>query len=59
MASHSHDDDTLEERFEKCFEDGLDNYSRRVAGGKKKKRAANIERDHEEGNIRLWNDYFS
>ncbi|XP_002893144.2 uncharacterized protein LOC9329205 [Arabidopsis lyrata subsp. lyrata] len=59
MASHFNDDDTLEERFETCFEDGLENFSRRVAGKKKKKRAANIERDHEEGNIRLWNDYFS
>jgi len=38
MASHSHDDDTLEEMFEKCFEDGLDNFSRRVAAKKRKKK---------------------
>ncbi|CAL9248679.1 unnamed protein product, partial [Arabidopsis halleri] len=37
MASHSNDDDTLEERFETCFEDGLENFSRRVAEKKKKK----------------------
>jgi len=59
MASHSHDDDTLEEMFEKCFEDGLDNYSRCVAAKKGKKMVANTERDHEEGHIRLCNDYFS
>ncbi|XP_024014464.1 uncharacterized protein LOC112088419 [Eutrema salsugineum] len=72
MASSSHytsDDsdefeDVLDESFdaifERKFEEAYEEIIERLATAKKKKKKkAYIEREREQGQIRLWNDYFS
>ena len=73
MASSSHNtfDESIDEGFDQYFDQFFDqqfdqtmenlinaNGDQEDARNKRKKRAF-IERNREEGNLRLWNDYFS
>ncbi|WZZ45990.1 hypothetical protein YC2023_042249 [Brassica napus] len=54
-------DDTFDEFFYQHFDQAFENLAIRIdqEEGRKKKKRAYIERNREEGHIRLWNDYFS
>ncbi|XP_033133974.1 uncharacterized protein LOC103835502 [Brassica rapa] len=72
MASSSHDlldesfddafDDAFDEFFDQQFDQTFQNLTIQIdqeERRKKRKKRAYIERNREEGNVRLWNDYFS
>ncbi|XP_033131877.1 uncharacterized protein LOC103829873 [Brassica rapa] len=70
MASSSQTplDDTFDDTFDDAFDDAFDQVFdqhfqnltiRDLERKKKRKKRAYIERNREEGNVRLWNDYFS
>ncbi|XP_048618736.1 putative nuclease HARBI1 isoform X1 [Brassica napus] len=68
MASSSQEtldecfDDTFDEFFDQRFDQAFENLAIHIdqeEGRKKRKKRAYIERNREEGHIRLWNDYFS
>ncbi|XP_024014249.1 uncharacterized protein LOC112088195 [Eutrema salsugineum] len=54
-------DDQFDDLFDQKFDKALNSFLERqtVPKPKKKKKRAYIERNREEGHIRLWNDYFS
>uniref|UniRef100_A0A0D3BLD9 Uncharacterized protein n=1 Tax=Brassica oleracea var. oleracea TaxID=109376 RepID=A0A0D3BLD9_BRAOL len=66
MASSSHntfegegvDDETFDQYFDQTFEN-LSIECDREVGRKKRKKRIHIERNREEGEVRLWNNYFS
>ncbi|KAL0771876.1 putative nuclease HARBI1 [Brassica napus] len=59
MSSSSSDE--LEERLEEAFDGIFQNIHDDIVAGRRKKKGQRtyIERNREEGHIRLWNDYFS
>ena len=59
MSSSSSDE--LEERLEEAFDGIFQNIHDDIVAGRRKKKGQRtyIERNCEEGHIRLWNDYFS
>jgi len=63
MASSSHNTfegvDEFDQYFDQTFEDLCINHDDQEDTRKKRKKRVHIERNHEEGNVRLWNDYFS
>uniref|UniRef100_A0A0D3C2S7 DDE Tnp4 domain-containing protein n=1 Tax=Brassica oleracea var. oleracea TaxID=109376 RepID=A0A0D3C2S7_BRAOL len=69
MASSSHntfegvDDENFDQYFDQQFDQAFENFSLitviKKMQGKRGKKRVHIERDREEGNVRLWNDYFS
>ena len=72
MASSSHntfdqDDESFDQYFDQYFDDYFDqtlenlanNYGDQEVEGKRRKKRVHIERNLEEGDQRLWNDYFS
>ena len=64
MASSSHntsegvDDERFDQHFDQAFDNLAINYGDQEERKRRKKRV-HIEQNREEGNIRLWNDYFS
>uniref|UniRef100_A0A0D3BQU1 DDE Tnp4 domain-containing protein n=1 Tax=Brassica oleracea var. oleracea TaxID=109376 RepID=A0A0D3BQU1_BRAOL len=58
-------DDTFDELFDQHFDQAFENFAihddqeERRKKRKKRKKRAYIERNREQGHIRLWNDYFS
>lgn len=52
-------DQAVEEEFERVYEECLDNFTPVQERRKGKKKRDYIERGREDGEIRLWNDYFS
>lgn len=52
-------DKALDDEFESCVDECLDDYSEDIVPKKRKKKRTYIERGREEGDIRLRNDYFS
>ncbi|XP_018450842.2 uncharacterized protein LOC108822299 [Raphanus sativus] len=68
MASSSQNtlDDAFDEKFDQKFDQAFDRVLENLTiradqeeRKKKRKKRAYIERNREEGNVRLWNDYFS
>ncbi|KAL0864906.1 hypothetical protein Bca101_044024 [Brassica carinata] len=66
MASSSSSDDaldnTLEEIYEQHIDEAFENFTIQIEKEERRRRRktrAYIERNREEGHIRLWNDYFS
>uniref|UniRef100_A0A0D3E428 Myb-like domain-containing protein n=1 Tax=Brassica oleracea var. oleracea TaxID=109376 RepID=A0A0D3E428_BRAOL len=51
-------DEVFDQQFDQAFED-LTIQVEQEEQRKRRKKRAYIERNHEEGNVRLWNDYFS
>uniref|UniRef100_A0A0D3BK38 DDE Tnp4 domain-containing protein n=1 Tax=Brassica oleracea var. oleracea TaxID=109376 RepID=A0A0D3BK38_BRAOL len=52
-------DQHFDQQFDQAFENFSINYDDQEDARKKRKKRVHIERDREEGNVRLWNDYFS
>ena len=62
MSSSSNNtfEESLDDAFDQYFDDYYDQtFDEFTIGHQEKKRRAYIERNREEGHIRLWNDYFS
>ena len=69
MASSSHNtfegniDETFDQYFDQTFDQTFENlcnvYGDQEDERKTKKKRIFIERNHEKGHLRLWNDYFS
>jgi len=72
MASSSHNnvdeefdqmfDDAFDQQFDQIFDQTFENlmiHGDEEDARKKRKKRAFIERNREEGHVRLWNDYFS
>uniref|UniRef100_A0A0D3DQ76 DDE Tnp4 domain-containing protein n=1 Tax=Brassica oleracea var. oleracea TaxID=109376 RepID=A0A0D3DQ76_BRAOL len=59
MASTDPFDDMFEQYFDQAFENLVNAQDDQEDERKKRKKRVFIERNREEGNIRLWNDYFS
>ena len=56
-------DDTFDQNFDQHFDQTFEKFSIHYGGQederKERKKRVYIERNHEEGHVRLWNDYFS
>ena len=55
-------DDAFDDLFDQHFDEAFENLAIHVdqeERRKKRKKRAYIERNREEGHLRLWNDYFS
>ena len=63
MASSSHNtfDGSMDDAFDQYYDQAFENFSINIAdqGKKKKTPRAYIEGNREEGDLRLWHDYFS
>ena len=52
-------DQYFDQHFEQTFENLAENYGDQQEERKRWKKRIHIERNREEGDLRLWNDYFS
>ena len=55
-------DETFDQYFDQYFDQTFENFTigdQQEERKKRKKKRAYIERNREEGHVRLWNDYFS
>uniref|UniRef100_A0A0D3CJE8 DDE Tnp4 domain-containing protein n=1 Tax=Brassica oleracea var. oleracea TaxID=109376 RepID=A0A0D3CJE8_BRAOL len=55
-------DETFDQMFDQCFDQTFEKFTinnDQEERRKKRKKRAYIERNREEGNVRLWNDYFN